>query len=173
MFDLPPRLTNRASTLELRPTALAAICTEAWNNWPNETGGILLGKTTRHGAQVTAVVGPGPHARHERYNFTPDADWQASQVAALWRQDRSLEYLGDWHTHPAGTTKASRLDIETAQTIADHQAARQPEPFMLVAALRRDTTIRLGAAQYRQGRLRRASLQVQSSQEHAARHQTQ
>ena len=125
-----------------------------------ETGGILLGRPTNTGATVDAVVGPGPDATHARHSFTPDSEWQAAQVALAWRQDPGLHYLGDWHTHPGGTTRFSALDHDTAKTIAAYTAARQPEPFMLVAALGHNASACLGCAQLHRGRLRHVTLKV-------------
>lgn len=150
-------LTRTAGTLALTHAGLSDLLTEAWARWPNETGGVLLGRPSDradHGAVVLHVVGPGPNARHDRYGFEPDAEWQAAQVADLWAADPTLEYLGDWHTHPGGTTRFSELDQAAARTIASAPMARQPRPLMLVAALQKDVSIRVAAAVLLDGRLR-------------------
>jgi integrative and conjugative element protein (TIGR02256 family) len=119
---------------------------EGWRTWPYETGGIVLGHDHGTHVAIREVVGPGPQASHARYAFRPDADWQAEQVATAWHTDPTIEYLGDWHTHPGGTTRLSRLDHRTAQAIADAKQARQPAPVMIVLALGQDLTSRVGAA---------------------------
>lgn len=134
--------------------------TEGWSKWPLETGGILLGKPTPNGHIVTDLVGPGPDGRHERYGFVPDSEWQAEQVARLWATDPALHYLGDWHTHPDGSTRLSSLDRATARDIAAYEEARQPSPFMLVLALGGDQSVKVGAARLVKGRLRRAGVHI-------------
>lgn len=157
MPNLQRLLTRTSGTLALNHASLSDLLTEAWARWPNETGGVLLGRRlcrNDHSAAVLHVVGPGPTARHDRYRFEPDANWQAAQVAVLWAADPTLEYLGDWHTHPGGTTRFSELDHAAARTIASAPMARQSKPFMLVAALQRDITTRVAAAVLLGGRLR-------------------
>src|SRR3954464_11679823 len=79
--------------------------------FPVETGGVLMGFVTMERIVVTSIVGPGPRAVHRRYSFTPDAEWQQKQVAELYeRSGRRDAYLGDWHTHPGGGTRASLTD---------------------------------------------------------------
>lgn len=135
---------------------------EGWRTWPMETGGIILGKPTGTGAEITTVIGPGPDATHERYTFQPNSDWQATRVADAWEEDPTTEYLGDWHTHPVGTTRFSALDRATALSIAEYPAARQPEPFMLVFALGADLRTQVAAAQLVDGSLRPVNIEVTS-----------
>lgn len=153
MLDLPPRIRRARRTLVLQPQQLALMSHEAWTRVPNETGGILLGHSVAEHLTVTDAIGPGPHATHDRYTFTPGSAWQAEQVALAWQRDSSIEYLGDWHTHPGGAARFSPLDIETAQTIADAPDARQPNPVMLVIALRSNVTTKVAAAQLHDKRL--------------------
>lgn len=51
-----------------------------------------------------------------------------------------IEYLGDWHTHPGGRARPSHLDKKTLGDIAAFDAARQPNPVMLIVALNEDGT---------------------------------
>jgi integrative and conjugative element protein (TIGR02256 family) len=146
------RRTRRA--IDIPAWAIGAIQLEAWAKWPKETGGILLGRSSSKGATVHHVVGPGLEAVHARCGFTPDSDWQAERVAEAWTQDNSIEYLGDWHTHPGGTTRLSNLDKAAAVTICNYPDARQPTPIMFVLALRRDGSSSAAAAMLQDGRLR-------------------
>jgi len=156
-------LSRPAGRLTILSTALATLLTDGWATWPMETGGLLLGhRANHHGLDAVAVrvIGPGPKARHERYGFEPDATWQAEQVAIAWTQDSALEYLGDWHTHPAGTTRFSPLDHATARTIAAAPLARQPKPIMVVAALQADLSSRIAAGVLVNGRLRDMAVMI-------------
>src|SRR3712207_2886776 len=96
--------------LTLPGALFASIVDEAYQHFPLETGGLLLGRTGPE-RLVTCVIGPGPNATHERFRFNPDQRWQEDAVAAAWKVDRDLEYLGDWHTHPTGRPRLSKLDF--------------------------------------------------------------
>jgi len=155
-------LGGARGSLHIPALVLSHLQYAAWRTWPLETGGILLGHASQVLANVTVAVGPGPEAQHSRYGFTPDADWQATQVAEAWSVDGSIEYLGDWHTHPGGTTRFSDLDRKAAVTISEAPAARQPRPIMLVLALGRNGQANLAAAYLVGGRLRAAKVVVEA-----------
>lgn len=125
---------------------------------PNETGGILMGRAEQPDrVEVRATVGAGPDAIHERTTFEPDQRWQEGEVERLWRLDPTLEYLGDWHSHPGGRASPSQRDRAVLHLIASSPAARCPTPVMLIIAVTADR-LKLGAFR-RAGRHQR-SLQV-------------
>lgn len=101
------------------------------------------------------MLGPGPLAEHSRWQFTPDSEWQAARIAEAWTRNHSIEYLGDWHTHPDGPARFSGLDVSTAQQIAVSPDARQPNPVMLVVALSARRGPRLAAGRWDGRRLQR------------------
>jgi len=134
-------------------TALADIHRTSWASYPEETGGVLLGyRVSRDGlgAVVRHVLGPGPAAVHEPRRFEPDYDWQAAQVAELWTRDESLEYLGDWHTHPGGSATISPMDKDALRVIAASPDANQTKPVMLIVSLHPDRS-RLGVTAFSNG----------------------
>lgn len=148
-------------TLILAPSVVRALLDEAWSAWPEETGGVLLGTVSRAGVHVTEVVGPGPGAVHRTTSFEPDADWQAQQVARLWAAGQQLTYLGDWHTHPNGSTALSALDRGAMRTIAASPDAQQTRPVMLVLGLAADGGVRVRAERLMNGRTHTLSLRVE------------
>ena len=117
---------------------------EAYRHFPLETGGLLLGRTSPE-RRVTCVIGPGPSATHQRFNFDPDQRWQEDAVAAAWDADRELEYLGDWHTHPNGRPRLSKLDVGALAAIRASPEARVSTPLMLILAVTADGDVRVRA----------------------------
>lgn len=137
---------------------LADMLAEGRRTLPYETGGVLMGYATADRITVTAIVGPGPRAVHRRHSFTPDAEWQAQRVAELYERSGRLDtYLGDWHTHPNGTTRASLTDWLAASTIARSRDARCPNPVMVVVVLPAAGTPCIGAYRWQRLRLSRIS----------------
>ena len=157
---MPYWLRRPRHRLTIPRLALAQMAQQGWSRFPLETGGILLGAGTGDCIKVRHVVGPGPKATHERYRFLPDAEWQAAQVTNLWNEDRTITYLGDWHTHPEGTTRFSDLDEQTARDIASYDAARQPNPVMVVLALGRSGKAEAAAVRLSRGHLAPAQIRV-------------
>ncbi|EOV0118948.1 Mov34/MPN/PAD-1 family protein [Vibrio diabolicus] len=83
-----------------------------------ETGGILLGyrnctEETEHWV-VTNAVGPGHSAKHGKFIFTPDYEYHVEEAERHFNDTLGKEYyLGDWHTHPNASPRASWLDRVT------------------------------------------------------------
>jgi integrative and conjugative element protein (TIGR02256 family) len=127
--------------LILSPALLGQMVTLAWAAWPDETGGILLGQSDEAGARLLALIGPGPAACHAPRHFEPDQPWQEAQVAMAWGRDRSLIYLGDWHTHPDGSPTPSRDDRAVLALIARDRGAAQPHPWMIICAIGPDGSV--------------------------------
>jgi integrative and conjugative element protein (TIGR02256 family) len=118
-------------------SVVEALRTEADRTFPLETGGVLLGYWVRPGEEVVIVeaVGPGPGAVHGERRFRPDRDFQEAQIARHYHESgRYHTYLGDWHTHPRGAPRLSRLDRRTLRAITRDPDARAPMPLMAILA---------------------------------------
>jgi integrative and conjugative element protein (TIGR02256 family) len=128
---------RKTLTAWLKQSVYACIAKEAATRAPLETGGVLLGYCSQDGddAVITHSIGPGPHAVHERFGFTPDQEFHIAEIARMYTTSgRRLAYLGDWHTHPGGSARLSPRDLKTLKSIAMHKHARAPRPIMLVLA---------------------------------------
>ncbi len=107
------------------------------NHFPLETGGLLVGYQNKQQrlTVIADIIGPGQEAKHYRYSFIPDYDYQEYQLSEAYKQSgRTLTYLGDWHSHPLGNHVLSSHDSGTLQSIADFPMARMPFPFMAILA---------------------------------------
>lgn len=120
-------------TLWLNKGALDGMLAEAERAALDETGGMLLGwnNPERSEVVVSAVVGPGPNAKHAPDSFRPDGDWQQQHLGEEYEQSNGrVTYLGDWHVHPQGGFGVSRRDRRTLSRIASCAEARCPNPLM-------------------------------------------
>lgn len=129
-------MTDFLCRLWLDTNALAAM-TELANQFsPYETGGMLLGYKAGEGeAVVTGIIGPGPGAKHGRFRFSPDSEYQQAALnERFWVSNGQETYLGDWHTHPHGVASLSWLDKRTLARIACTPSSQIEHPAMLVLA---------------------------------------
>jgi len=112
----------------------------AVEKWPQETGGMLVGYIGENGdGVVSRIIGPGPGAFHSRYGFKPDHDYQIQQLEMFFRESGGADdYLGDWHTHPAGSNSMSWKDRRTLTRIARSTAKTLPKPFMLIFSMEKE-----------------------------------
>lgn len=117
---------------------------------PSETGGMLLGYIAVEGdVVVTAIIGPGPNAKHSRFAFEHDAEYQQYELEAYFRATKGTKsYLGDWHTHPFGSCNLSTIDKHTLFNIASTPSSKINNPVMAILAGAPTGYWRLGAVRF-------------------------
>ena len=85
---------------------------------PLETGGLLLGWRDGSDRIVAGLIGAGGNAVHSRHSFEPAHEFQIEELNKVFaRTNGDLDYLGDWHTHPAGHVAMSWRDRRTLRKI--------------------------------------------------------
>lgn len=116
--------------------AYAGMLELAQQCYPLETGGMLIGYEAEGGTVViTKLIGPGPNAKHERFRFTPDGDYQQSELEKyFWATNGRETYLGDWHTHPRSDSTPSVMDKYTLARIAKEPLSGTKRPVMAILA---------------------------------------
>ena len=116
-------------------SALATMRAAADDAFPNETGGLLMGFVQAERIDVVKIIGAGPEAVLSRSSFTPDRDWQYEQIDRLFSETGgAIRYLGEWHSHPTGSTHLSALDRSLLREIAATPAAQCGTPLMAILA---------------------------------------
>lgn len=127
-------MDKQSSKLWISNDALKTMQILAQSKYPLETGGMLLGYVACNGESVVAeIIGPGPKAKHGRYRFTPDGEYQQSILERHFRETNGSEtYLGDWHTHPGGKAIPSYLDKKTLGRIALEPSSGILHPVMAI-----------------------------------------
>jgi len=125
---------HMGSKFWIAKTLYRKMCDFADRSFPYETGGILVGYVADNcDVVVKAIIGPGPNARHRRYRFKPDAEYQQTQLEAHHSRTNGEEtYLGDWHTHPRGTPSLSYIDKRTLARIASSPPSGTVTPVMSI-----------------------------------------
>jgi len=122
--------------ISVHESILASIVREANDRFPRETGGILLGRWVEpKQAVVTRMIGPGPRAKHGKATFEPDYEFQEAEIAKTYAcSDLVFDYLGDWHSHPRGSSHPSQKDVRVLRKIAGHAPARCKDPIMCIVS---------------------------------------
>lgn len=83
-----------------------------------ETGGVLFGYRDDESLVITEATGPGPRARHRRTWFEPDTAYCQAQLSIVYqRTGGAVSYLGEWHTHPCGSTRPSQQDLKSCSPL--------------------------------------------------------
>jgi integrative and conjugative element protein (TIGR02256 family) len=86
-------------------------------------------------AVITDVVAGGEAAIRSPTAFIPDHSFQESEVARIYAESgRTSVYLGDWHSHPGGTSALSPTDRDTLRSIVRAREARLRVALMVIAS---------------------------------------
>ena len=117
---------------QLTGEAFAFIISETACHFPQETGGILVGRVEGDCAFIQHATGPGPHANHALTKFKRDGHY-SQEVLNKLIQDSSgtLDYIGEWHSHPVKSNPSS-VDITSMKWIAGNPQYAVTEPIMLL-----------------------------------------
>lgn len=93
----------------------------------NERGGVLMGELypKKNLIIVTHIIKSIPKYA-DRYNFEMDVESTQLEISKIWKEsERTITYLGDWHTHPEYSPKPSFDDYLTFTKNYRHSAFDQ------------------------------------------------
>ena len=121
--------------IEIQASVFNQIQLQAEAKYPNENGGMLAGRYSvdRHTVYIEKVVVPV-----EKLTSRTTFKRKAKGLEKVWEQlvKDGLRYVGEWHSHPNGSTQYSNtdltamVDIEKEVTIAN--------PLLLIVGVRGD-----------------------------------
>ncbi len=107
--------------------------------YPNEFGGFLIGKYSDdlRTLIVTDFVLPKKYkscsTSFERSTKGVD------KVLKKIFETRQEYYVGEWHTHPNGSTLYSRMDLQAMKSIAKCKTVSIKNPILLILSIDRDS----------------------------------
>ena len=121
--------------IEIQASVFNQIQLQAEGEYPNENGGMLAGRYSvdRHTVYIEKAVVPV-----EKLTGRTTFKRNAKGLEKVWTQlaKMGLRYVGEWHSHPNGSTQYSNtdltamVDIEKEVTIAN--------PLLLIVGVRGD-----------------------------------
>ncbi|MVW84814.1 hypothetical protein EI969_02420 [Pseudomonas sp. PB101] len=96
-----------------------------------EAGGILLGYRKGPYLHVVQVTVPQLTDQRRRYRFDRAAHHHQQIALEQWRvSEMTMDYLGEWHTHPEINPSPSGMDINEWTKITKRQT--KPMVFMIL-----------------------------------------
>lgn len=119
------------------PELEAAVLRHCARWSPKETGGIMVGYRCDLAIHLTGFGGPGPRAKHARATFVRDGEF-AQQVLddALRESVGAIDYVGEWHSHPAPVEPSGR-DASSMTWVATNDRYACDEPILVIATKER------------------------------------
>lgn len=105
------------------------------DNESKESGGILLGRILLNETDfiVDRVSTPTQDDKATRFSFFRPVKLAQKLVIKVWRKSSgTLNYLGEWHTHPEDTPAPSSADITNWQSIWCRSKTDTDEIFFVI-----------------------------------------
>lgn len=121
--------------LEISKSLLDEIGKFVLGQYPDEFGGFLLGKYSEDYKRVFVkdIILP------EKYKGTPTSFYRSSLgIESEFRKaysKKGLHYVGEWHSHPDGSTLYSKDDLNAMKEIVSEETILIENPVLLILAV--------------------------------------
>jgi integrative and conjugative element protein (TIGR02256 family) len=125
--------SDRAFGLHIEPHIVHTVFRHCHAAFPNETGGILIGRySARHDCAVVQEASEPPKdSRASPTSFYRGVDGLQQRLDVAWKKYGNY-YLGEWHSHPLARPVPSGADDVQLTEIAVSSNYRCPEPLLLL-----------------------------------------
>lgn len=127
-------IANRNLSLKISQDILDEMYSKALASFPNETGGMFAGYISEDGHEAIVERLVVPSKTESTYaTFVRKTDG----MEQMWRElsEQGLTYLGEWHTHPKGTTQYSNTDYQAMVGIANDKNVALATPLLFIISL--------------------------------------
>jgi integrative and conjugative element protein (TIGR02256 family) len=109
-----------------------------------EAGGILMGYRRGPHTHVTEPTLPAARDVQRRFGFFRHATHHQRVALRRWKESgETMDYVGEWHTHPEDDPLPSRVDLKHWREIV--QASSKPMVFLIVGRVSNWCGVGLGA----------------------------
>lgn len=119
--------------IEIKASVFNHIKLQAEGEYPNENGGILAGRYSadRHTVYIEKVVVPV-----EKLTGRTTFVRNTKGMEKVWKHlaEDGLRYIGEWHSHPNGSTKYSSTDLAAMIEIEKEVAIENP--ILLIVSIK-------------------------------------
>lgn len=104
-------------------------------SYPNESGGILIGKYSSDlkTAIIYSITDAPSDSKMGKTWFKRGVNGLQELLNRKWVKSQQF-YLGEWHFHPNGTPIPSQTDIQEMRKISKNHNYNCPEPILLIAS---------------------------------------
>ena len=125
--------------LEIHEDLLDQMGVLGTSHFPNEFGGFLIGYYSDDDKKlmITDIILP---AKYEGlpYSFLRSSEGIEKTLMELYNQEPKKYYVGEWHTHPNGTTMYSQTDLNAMISIEKCSTVKIHNPILLILSINKD-----------------------------------
>ncbi|MBN1875003.1 MAG: Mov34/MPN/PAD-1 family protein [Anaerolineae bacterium] len=116
----------------LSKEVLTYIIKESERMYPQETGGVLIGRFEKEYVLIDYATAPGPDAQHTTHEFKRDGIYCQEVLDRIVAESEGLvDYIGEWHSHPSKSRPSSK-DVMAMRWIANNKKYAIQNPIMCI-----------------------------------------
>jgi len=105
----------------------------AKRKYPFEFGGLLIGRYLDGNKTVSIEdILVQENAISSKFSFERGNSDATPELEKFFRQQPSLTYVGEWHTHPDGPAVPSRQDLTSMQELAKDDRVLITNPVLMI-----------------------------------------
>ncbi|MCH5687306.1 Mov34/MPN/PAD-1 family protein [Niabella sp. W65] len=105
--------------------------------YPNEFGGLLLGKYINNKKTVVIKETLLPKKfRSSRYYFERGSNGLKEQLEQYYANE-DLVYVGEWHTHPDNVAVPSQTDLKSMRELAEDENVLINNPVLMILEIQK------------------------------------
>ena len=126
---------HRKVELTIDDELIDKISKSGVEHFPNEFGGFLVGKYSDDfsSLSITDFILPKRY-NGSRYLFERSSKGMKSFFSNLFKMKKEY-YIGEWHTHPNGSTRYSDTDLNAMINIEDSPNVNIMNPVLLILSV--------------------------------------
>jgi len=108
------------------------------NNYPNEIGGFLIGYYSNDLNTLHITDSLLPQKFNSLSRLFERSTFGIRNILLNLFNTKKQFYVGEWHTHPNGTTQFSNTDLNAMTEIQNHKTVHIKNPILLIISINKD-----------------------------------
>jgi integrative and conjugative element protein (TIGR02256 family) len=126
---------DKNSSIHISKRVLKTIEEITSNHYPKEFGGVFIGYKSKEDFIITNILIPDEYKNGKtifvRYPGTLNE--RLSEIHNI--TNGKIQYLGEWHSHPDGSTSPSNIDINAMKEIAVDKKINIDKPLLMIVGV--------------------------------------
>lgn len=121
--------------VRIHPTVVSKMKEELIKNYPNETGGLMIGliHSKRRVIYVTRTIDAPQGSMGDPSKFRRNSAKNSPELTAIMNKTgQTLGYIGDWHSHPISSANRSATDLNAMLETKKQLAPAGVPTFILI-----------------------------------------
>lgn len=129
---------NNEVFLSIEEELLNKISNIAFDNFPNESGGLLIGNYSSDFRTLHIKDFITPKTEKKSLFFYKRSVSNLSETFKKLYEEDGQYYIGEWHSHPNGNSMYSSTDLNAVIPIAESKSVNIENPILLILGIKKN-----------------------------------